>query len=99
MKYARTPAPRVMLSAFLSLLTSIAAWSAETVPTDVQMPGTQPNEVGNFESPDKCDNCHSAAGWYGGRSTPTDGSGLAAGDDDGVDCDTCHASTNTDVYP
>lgn len=112
------------------------------------MPGTQPNEVANFESPDKCDNCHagynaadpeaepatgwrgsamgnagrdpifwatlavaeqdfdgagdlcirchSAAGWYGGRSTPTDGSGLSASDDNGVDCDTCHAMTNPD---
>jgi hypothetical protein len=105
-------------------------------------PGTQPNEVQNFESPDKCDNCHggydearaysnepaygwrggamgnagrdpifwatlaiaeqdfdgagdlcirchSTGGWYAGRSTPTDGSGLQASDDDGVDCDTC----------
>jgi hypothetical protein len=111
------------------------------------MPGTQPQEVGNFESPDKCDNCHagdndldpgaepatgwrgaamgnagrdpvfwatlavaeqdfdgagdlcirchSAGGWYAGRSTPTDGSGLASSDDNGIDCDTCHASTNT----
>jgi hypothetical protein len=126
--------------------------AATVVPTEIQMPGTQPNEVGNFESPDKCDNCHagyndldpgaepatgwrgaamgnagrdpvfwatlavveqdfipgqggagdlcirchSAGGWYGGRSTPTDGSGLANSDDNGVDCDTCHASTNTD---
>lgn len=28
------------------------------VPTDIQMPGTQPGEIGNLESPDKCDNCH-----------------------------------------
>jgi hypothetical protein len=32
--------------------------AALTVPTDIQQPGTQPNEVGNLESPDKCDNCH-----------------------------------------
>ncbi len=31
---------------------------ADTVPTEVQQPGTQPNEVGALESPDKCDNCH-----------------------------------------
>jgi len=43
---------------------------------------------------DLCLRCHSTAGWMAGRSTPTDGSGLAAGDADGVDCDTCHTSTN-----
>jgi hypothetical protein len=133
---------------FLLFLFSSTLRAADIVPNEVQMPGTQPNEVGNFESPDKCDNCHSgynnldpgaepatgwrgaamgnagrdpvfwatlavaeqdfdgagdlcirchsAGGWYGGRSTPTDGSGLAASDDNGIDCDTCHASTNTD---
>jgi len=137
---------------FLLLLLSCGARAATVVPNEIRMPGTQPNEVGNFESPDKCDNCHagfnsadpgaepatgwrgaamgnagrdpvfwatlaiaeqdfiigqggagdlcirchSAGGWYGGRSTPTDGSGLAASDDNGVDCDTCHASTDTD---
>jgi hypothetical protein len=45
---------------------------------------------------DLCIRCHSAAGWYAGRSTPTDGSGLQAGDDDGIDCDTCHKATNPD---
>jgi hypothetical protein len=119
--------------------------AALVVPNEIQQPGTQPNEINNLESPDKCDNCHggydatvepafnwrgsmmanagrdpifwatlaiaeqdfdgagdmcirchSAAGWYAGRSTPTNGSGLAAGDADGVDCDTCHKMTNTD---
>ena len=129
------------------LLCSNAILAADVVPNEIQMPGTQPNEVQNFESPDKCDNCHagydvnpeiepaigwrgaamgnagrdpvfwatlaiaeqdfdgagdlcirchSAGGWYGGRSTPTDGSGLQASDDNGIDCDTCHMSTNTD---
>jgi len=45
---------------------------------------------------DLCVRCHSTGGWYGGRSTPTDGSGLAAADDNGVDCDTCHSMTNPD---
>ena len=45
---------------------------------------------------DMCIRCHSTGGWYGGRSTPTDGSGLAASDDNGVDCDTCHTMTNPD---
>ncbi len=50
--------------------------AADVVPTEIEQPGTQPNEVGNFESPDKCDNCHSgyndlnpeyepATGWRG----------------------------------
>jgi hypothetical protein len=44
---------------------------------------------------DLCIRCHSSGGWIGGRSTPTDGSGLAASDEDGIDCDTCHQITNT----
>jgi hypothetical protein len=117
--------------------------AATVVPNEIEQPGSQPREVGNLESPDKCDNCHggynkavepefnwrgsmmanagrdpifwatlaiaeqdfdgagdlcirchSTAGWLGGRSTPTDGSGLASGDADGVDCDTCHKMTN-----
>ena len=146
---------KIIIATFLALFGSLlstlfitTAHAADIVPNEIQMPGTQPNEVGNFESPDKCDNCHSgyndldpgaepatgwrggamgnagrdpvfwatlaiaeqdfdgvgdlcirchsAKGWYGGRSTPTDGSGLAASDDNGIDCDTCHASTNTD---
>jgi hypothetical protein len=121
------------------------AYAAEIVPNEVQQPGTQPLEVSNLESPDKCDNCHggynaavepthswrgsmmahagrdpifwatlaiaeqdfdgagdlclrchSTSGWLSGRSTPTDGSGLSAGDADGVDCDYCHRLTNPD---
>jgi hypothetical protein len=125
------------------------AQAADTVPTDIQQPGTQPQEIGNLASPNKCDNCHggynasvepahnwrgsmmahagrdpifwatvaiaeqdflpgqggvgdlcirchSTGGWLAGRSTPTDGSGLAAGDSDGVECDFCHKLTNPD---
>ena len=121
------------------------AQAATIVPNEIRQPGTQPGEVGNLETPDKCDNCHggynkavepafnwrgsmmgnagrdpifwatmaiaeqdfdgsgdlcirchSTGGWYGGLATPTDGSGLAAGDADGVDCDTCHKMTNPD---
>jgi hypothetical protein len=44
---------------FLTLLfISHAPQAALTVPIEVQMPGTQPGEVGNLETPDKCDNCH-----------------------------------------
>jgi hypothetical protein len=118
-------------------------YAALIVPNEIQMPGTQPREVGNLETPDKCDNCHggyntavepafnwrgsmmanagrdpifwatlaiaeqdfdgsgdlcirchSTSGWYAGRSTPTDGSGLFSGDADGVECDLCHKMTN-----
>ena len=132
--------------AFILTAIVIAGLKAATVvPTEIQQPGTQPGEVGNLETPDKCDNCHggynravepafnwrgsmmanatrdpifwatlavaeqdfdgagdlclrchSTGGWLGGRSTPTDGSGLAAGDTDGVECDTCHKMTNPD---
>jgi hypothetical protein len=46
---------------------------------------------------DLCIRCHSSRGWYGGRSVPTDGSGLALSDDNGIDCDTCHTLTNPDM--
>lgn len=128
---------------FIVVISIGIVFAALTVPTDIQQPGTQPQEIGNLESPDKCDNCHGGydlsvepaynwrgsmmanagrdpifwatvavaeqdfdgagdlcirchgtAGWLGGRSTPTDGSGLAAGDADGVECDFCHKMTN-----
>jgi hypothetical protein len=140
--------PFLALFAILAIAAGIS-FAALIVPNEIQQPGTQPKEVGNLESPDKCDNCHggynqavepafnwrgsmmanagrdpifwatlavaeqdfvpgdggagdlcirchSTGGWYGGRSTPTDGSGLATGDSDGVDCDTCHKMTNPD---
>ncbi len=137
---------RISLSLVLaSWLLVLSAHAANTVPEDVKQPGTQPGEISNLESPDKCDNCHGGynstvepahnwrgsmmahagrdpvfwatlavaeqdfdgsgdlclrchapAGWLGGRSTPTEGSGLAAGDADGVECDFCHKVTNPD---
>ena len=135
----------VTLCFLLALAVTENTFSATDVPPQVQQPGTQPGEIGNLESPDKCDNCHggynsavepahnwrgsmmshagrdpifwatvaiaeqdfdgvgdlcirchSTGGWLAGRSTPTDGSGLAAGDSDGVDCDYCHKLTNPD---
>jgi hypothetical protein len=134
---------RFLLVLFLALPIARIATGADTVPTDIEMPGTQPLEIGNLESPNKCDNCHggynsavepaynwrgsmmaqagrdpifwatmaiaeqdfdgsgdlclrchSTSGWLAGRSTPTDGSGLQAGDSDGVECDYCHKLTN-----
>jgi len=139
----------VMLRASLAFVVGFFLAShvlgADVVPLVIQQPGTQPSEVGNLESPDKCDNCHggynsavepahnwrgsmmahagrdpifwatvaiaeqdfngsgdlcirchSTGGWMAGRSTPTDGSGLLAGDSDGVECDFCHKLTNPD---
>jgi hypothetical protein len=139
----------LFLSLILMFSLSVGAgFAADVVPPVIDLPGTQPGEGPNFESPDKCDNCHggydsaiysnepafgwrgsamgnagrdpifwatlaiaeqdfdgagdlcirchSTGGWVAGRSTPTDGSGLQASDDDGVDCDACHKATNPD---
>lgn len=131
---------------------AVSAHAAETVPTDIQMPGTQPEDAVPLEATGRCSNCHSGynnagtigepqhepftgwlgaamgnagrdpifwatlaiseqdfdgsgdlclrchstGGWYGGNSEPTDGSGLAVEDDEGVDCDACHLMANPD---
>jgi len=48
----------LLLFAFAGLAFGAMAWGALVVPNEIQQPGTQPGEVGNLESPDKCDNCH-----------------------------------------
>ena len=118
--------------AVVAMFVAGTAGAATTVPTDVQMPGTQPGEASGIESVSRCDNCHGnfaspgvpreepwfnwaggmmahasrdpvfwatvaiaeqdfdgsgdlcirchvPEGWLAGRSTPTDGSALAAG--------------------
>ncbi len=42
------------------VLTSVTGWNEVAVKNDpnVFMPGSQPGDVGTFETPDKCDNCH-----------------------------------------
>ncbi|MBA3582544.1 MAG: hypothetical protein H0W44_08860 [Gammaproteobacteria bacterium] len=124
---------------------SLNTLAANTVPSEIQMPGTQPHEVlnldmsqcpqchGSYDSAvepyhnwrgsmmsqagrdplfwatlavaergfdgagDFCLRCHTPKAWLAGRSTPTDGSGLIAGDgNDGVQCDVCHRLTNPD---
>jgi hypothetical protein len=55
------------------LLASVTRAQVTTVPTDVQMPGTQPGEV-TLESANRCDNCHAGydvavepvRNWWGG---------------------------------
>ena len=46
------------LVALAAALLSLGAFQAQTVPTEVQMPGTQPLEVAALSSPQQCDNCH-----------------------------------------
>lgn len=50
--------PSLLVSSAVALELVLAAFQAPTVPTDVQLPGTQPLEVSALETPDKCDNCH-----------------------------------------
>ena len=45
----------IIMTAFVSVALGFAA---TVVPTDIQLPGTQPSDGINLESPDKCDNCH-----------------------------------------
>jgi hypothetical protein len=45
---------------------------------------------------DLCLRCHVYDGWLGGRSTPTDGSGLTQADATGVSCDQCHQLVDAD---
>jgi hypothetical protein len=45
------------LLAVLALAGALTA-QATVVPTDVQEPGTQPLQIANLQTPDKCDNCH-----------------------------------------
>jgi hypothetical protein len=45
----------------LGFLVSFAiqvSYGADTVPNELQQPGTQPSEIANLISPDTCDNCH-----------------------------------------
>jgi hypothetical protein len=130
---------------FMMITPIVLVNAADSVPNEIQMPGTQPNEVSNLQSigqcyvchggydetiepahswrgsmmanagrdpifwatlaiaeqdfdgaGDLCIRCHSPNGWVGGRSTPTDGSALTAGDAEGVECDLCHKITNPD---
>ncbi len=48
----------VLASLVAVAASALIALAATTVPTDVQLPGTQPGETSGLESPDKCDNCH-----------------------------------------
>jgi len=70
----RGPSGQFLAAGLLAaLLLPAAAWAATVVPTDVQMPGTQPGEASGIQTADRCDNCHGgydaavepAHGWRG----------------------------------
>lgn len=41
-----------------SLLSGEPLSAATVVPSSIDQPGTQPQEISNLDTPDKCDNCH-----------------------------------------
>ena len=67
------------------------ARAATIVPHEIQQPGTQPDEVGNLETPDECDNCHGgynrsvepAFNWHGTMMADAGGDRAVAGWDNG----------------
>lgn len=48
---------------------------------------------------DLCLRCHAPGGWLGGRSLPTDGSGLIQDDYDGINCNFCHRMVDPEFKP
>ncbi|HKJ19486.1 MAG TPA: hypothetical protein VJ993_02380, partial [Woeseiaceae bacterium] len=67
---------RKIVAVAMTAFFACAVQAAEVVPTEIEQPGTQPQEAGNFETPDRCDNCHAgyddlepenepATGWRG----------------------------------
>lgn len=59
----RTQSPRRLLllapaGAVLMGAPLVAALRAASAPVEVQLPGTQPLEVGSLTAPEQCDNCH-----------------------------------------
>jgi hypothetical protein len=70
-------------------------WGTVAVAEQDFLPNADPNLRGG--AGDLCIRCHSVGGWIAGRSTPTDGSGLAATTDkEGVECEFCHLLVNPD---
>ena len=48
----------IAFTSVLSLFMLGTAFAADVVPPVIDLPGTQPREVGNLENPGRCDNCH-----------------------------------------
>ncbi len=69
-------------------------WATLAIAEQDFLPNADPTQRGG--AGDLCIRCHSVGGWLAGRSTPTDGSGLAASDDRGVECEFCHLLVDPD---
>jgi hypothetical protein len=69
-------------------------WATVAIAEQDFLPNADPAQRGG--AGDLCIRCHSVGGWIAGRSTPTDGSGLAASDDRGVECEFCHLLVDPD---
>jgi len=69
-------------------------WATVAIAEQDFLPNADPTLRGG--AGDLCIRCHSVGGWLAGRSTPTDGSGLAASDDRGVECEFCHLMVDPD---
>jgi hypothetical protein len=69
-------------------------WATVAIAEQDFLPNADPAQRGG--AGDLCIRCHSVGGWLAGRSTPTDGSGLAATDDRGVECEFCHLMVDPD---
>ncbi|HZL99341.1 MAG TPA: hypothetical protein VFD43_03725, partial [Planctomycetota bacterium] len=65
---------RTLIVAGLAGSALLGLFAATVVPTDIQLPGTQPLEVSSLQTTSKCDNCHGgydaavepAHSWRGG---------------------------------
>ena len=69
-------------------------WATVAIAEQDFLPNADPALRGG--AGDLCIRCHSVGGWLAGRSTPTDGSGLATSDDRGVECEFCHLMVDPD---
>ncbi len=69
-------------------------WAALGVAEQDFLPGSDPATRGGVG--DLCLRCHGPDGWLQGFATPTDGSGFAGHEEDGVECEICHLLVNPD---
>jgi len=69
-------------------------WATVAIAEQDFIPNADPELRGG--AGDLCIRCHSVGGWLAGRSKPTDGSGLDATDDRGVECEFCHLMVDPD---
>jgi hypothetical protein len=69
-------------------------WATLAIAEQDFVPNADPTLRGGVG--DLCIRCHSVGGWMAGNSTPTDGSGLGADEDRGVECEFCHLMVDPD---